>query len=273
MGHSIHVRSPDFRFGPDIPRYWLADNVVATHMFNGMNLVFPDGERFFIAAVRDCTPSALDPTLLREIRAFNAQEGHHAREHERYFAALEAQGYDLAPFLRRFRRFTRWSTRRLPARLRLALTAGAEHYTSSFGAFAFEDEMLERAHPTMRRLLLWHAAEEIEHKHVAFDVLRASHPSLALRRFGFALSTIELFGFSMYATRQLIRQDLRAGRIDRARLRRDRRALRERQTQAARLLRERIRAYWRRDFHPGETNELPRAYERLAEVGIRVATP
>ena len=45
------------------------------------------------------------------------------------------------------------------------------------------------AHPVMRQLLEWHALEELEHKAVAFDVLRAVNPSYALRITGMALGS------------------------------------------------------------------------------------
>jgi predicted metal-dependent hydrolase len=33
-------------------------------------------------------------------------------------------------------------------------------------------------------------------------------------------------------------------------------------------MKRRVRAYWRADFHPNETDERPVAYARLAELGI-----
>jgi len=265
---SFPVRAPAFDFDADIPHHWLGGNAFATQVFNGLNLVFPEGERFFIRAVRDCARSDLDPALRSDIRAFNGQEGRHAYEHERYFDVLEAQGYEIRPFLRRFARFIAWSNRVVPAPLRLAITAGAEHYTASFGAFALRDPLLDAAHPSMRKLILWHATEEVEHKHVAFDVLRATHPGVWLRRLGYALATLELFGFSIAATRMLLAQDRAAGRIDDETLARHRAELEARQSDVAAAMKERLRAYWRRDFHPSETDERTLAYARLAEVGI-----
>ena len=50
----------------------------------------------------------------------------------------------------------------------------------------------------MREMLAWHAAEEIEHKAVAFDVLQAVAPSYALRMAGlfFAFSTAVMPGLA-----------------------------------------------------------------------------
>lgn len=264
--HAIPVRRPGLVFDPQaIPRHWLAGSAVATHFFNGLNLVFPDGERFFIRAVRDLLPKVQDPALRRQVEGFFGQEGRHAHEHERYFEVLEAQGYRIEGFLRRFRRFADLTTRWLPAPLRLAMTAGAEHYTAIFGAMALEDGLLSEADPTMQRLIVWHATEEIEHKAVAFDVLQATHPSYALRMLGFALATVSLFAWSSAGTRMLLGQD----GIDRATVRAERRELLRRTGgKGPRRIRDGIRAYLRRDFHPNQVDDLALAHRRLAELGI-----
>lgn len=268
MVHEIPVRKPDLDFDTTIPHHWFAGRALMSHIFNGFNLVFPDGERFFIRSVRDHLPRIADPELQRQVKGFFGQEAHHAAEHESYFDILEAQGYEIRPLLRRFRHFMAWSNRWMPARLRLAMTAGAEHYTATMGALAFEDPLLDDAHPTMHKLIIWHATEEIEHKAVAFDVLRATHPSYLLRMAGFALATLSLLGWATAGTRMLVRADLRAGRLDRATLRAERRELRARQREFGPKFLAQLRRYLRRDFHPNETDELPLAYQRLAEVGL-----
>ncbi len=269
---SFPVRTPSFDFNGEIPRHWMNGNAIGTHVFNGLNLVFPEGERFFIEAVRDCAKDAdLSPALRREIRAFNGQEGRHAHEHERYFEILEKQGYEIQPFLQRFTKFIAWSNRFMPASLRLAITAGAEHYTATFGAMALQDPFLDAAHPTMRKLILWHATEEVEHKHVAFDVLQATHPSLWLRRLGFVLATVDLFGFSIAAMRMLLKQDKAAGRSTDEDMARSRNEMKERQERMAPEMKRRIRAYWRRDFHPNDEDDHALAYAKLEEIGIPAA--
>lgn len=264
--HAIPVRRPGLPFDESIPRHWLADNPMATHLFNGMNLVFPDGERFFIKAVYDNLKGVDDPELLAQVKGFAGQEGQHAREHERYFAILEAQGYPIRPFLHRFRRFTQFCNRWFPAPLRLAITAGAEHYTATFGYIALTDPIFSQCHPTMRALLLWHAAEELEHKAVAFDVLRATHPSYLLRLLGFAIATVSLFGWSGVATRRLLRHDgydwRKARRMRREWLGRD-------GGRVVRAIRKAVVDYLRPSFHPGGgAAELQLAHRRLAEIGL-----
>lgn len=270
MTHEIPVRKPGLTFDTSIPRYWFNGNIAATHSFNGLNLLFPEGERFFVKSVYDHLDKIVDPVLREQARAFAGQEGQHANQHEKYFDVLKAHGYEFETFLRRFRKFVHFNNRWMPASIRLAVTAGAEHYTAIFGSNALEefDEVFAEIHPTMRKLIVWHATEEVEHRSVAYDVLQATHPSYLLRIFGFGVATILLFGLSGYATRMFIRQD----RIPRATVAEHRRQMFKRtDMRGIQRLKEGLRAYFRRDFHPsqyGESIEL--GHRRLAQVGLAV---
>jgi len=263
--HAIPIRRPGFAFDASIPKHWLAGNPVATHVFNGLNLVFPDGERFFIQSVRDQLPKIEDPALRKQVKGFFGQEARHAHEHERYFEILETQGYEIRTFLRRFHRFIELTSRWFPAPLRLAVTAGAEHYTATFGAVALEDDFLDEAHPELRKLIVSAATEEVEHKAVAYDVLQATHPGYGLRILGFAVATLSLFFWAGYGTRMLVKQD----GFDRATLRRELRKLQARNGgRNARAVARRVRDYFRRDFHPNQIDDLGLAHARLAELGL-----
>jgi len=266
--HEVRVRRPVFDFS-EVEHFWLAGNPVATQVFNGLNLVFPDGERFFIKAVRDQMGSVDDPQLAAQVRGFSAQEGRHAREHERYFEVLREQGYEIDTFLRRFNRFLGFVNRVAPAPLRLAMTAGAEHFTAIFGSIALRDEkLLPDAHPAMAKLVVWHASEEVEHKAVAYDVLQASSPSWLLRIAGFALATLSLFGWSAIATRMLLRQDVEAGRTSKAAIRAARNELARDDEQVRSELLARVRDYLRRDFHPNDVDDWSFAQKRLDQFDL-----
>ncbi|MET0384847.1 MAG: metal-dependent hydrolase, partial [Polyangiales bacterium] len=187
---------------------------VKTHIFNALNLLFPDGERYFVKAVIDHVSQIDDPALLREVRAFAGQEGQHAHQHERFFAVMKQQGYHFGRFVRAFRDQCRWSSKTIPAALRLSITAGSEHYTAAMAASVLELGLLHSCDATMRNLITWHAVEEIEHKHVAYDVLAKLHPNnYPLRVLGFALASASIFGQSAYALDMLLTQDKAAGRV------------------------------------------------------------
>jgi len=265
---SLQVRNPELPFPADLPRHWFGGNAFATHIANSVNLLFPSGERFFVRSVRHY--QALidqDPVLAAEVRAFFGQEGRHAQAHERFFAAMEAQGYVIRPFLRFFERVA-WKEiePRVSPALCLSVTVALEHYTAVLAETALQERHLDHAHPALRALLYWHAAEEIEHRAVAFDVLKRVNPSYALRMGGMALATLGLAAFWLAAMTTLLHQD---GLLGSKRLRNERRALRQEREGIGRSVFLRgLRAYARRDFHPKERpiDELAQTY--LATAGL-----
>ncbi|MBC7173251.1 MAG: metal-dependent hydrolase [Polyangiaceae bacterium] len=204
------VRPRKVRFSYDeLPRHWFANDPIATHLANGLHLLFPAGERYFVRSVRHYLPLfEHDPILREEIRGFSAQEGSHSREHERVAEILEAQGYEIRPFLEKFERMFALLEPRLPPALNLASTAACEHFTAMFAEHAFTDEFREaHAHEGIRQLLMWHAAEEIEHKAVAFDVLTRVNDSWLLRAAGMTLATFVLLSAWSAGTHMLLAQD------------------------------------------------------------------
>jgi predicted metal-dependent hydrolase len=205
---SIVPRDLDVDFHA-VPRHWLANNAMATAIANGVNLLFPHGERFFVRSVKHFLDQIHDPELRAAIKGFFGQEGRHARAHDQFNAILRAQGYEIDRFLAGYQRLSSWLEAHTPPRLNLAVTAAAEHFTAILAEGAFTESALDDAAPEMRQLLAWHAAEELEHKAVAFDVLRAVDPSYALRIAGLIYATVTLGGFWLWGAVTLMRQEPR----------------------------------------------------------------
>lgn len=159
-----------------VPRHWHGGRRSVTAFFDNLSVFFPEGERFFVRAVRAHARHAQhDPTLKRDVNGFCGQEGVHTREHERYNDLLRAQGYPIDLLERRVARILANVDRLLPPRLRLAATCALEHFTALMGHMLLGDDgMLAGADPAMARLWRWHAAEENEHKSLAYDVYLAS---------------------------------------------------------------------------------------------------
>ena len=119
----------------------------------------------------------------------------------------------------------------------------------------------------MRALLLWHAAEEIEHRSVAFDVLAQMEPSYALRMAGLVLATATLSGFWIGAATMLLWQDRKSLF---ASLRKDLQniaAVRDRNKDRGLFL-PGILSYLRRDFHPSrvDLDKLAQDYLTAAQL-------
>lgn len=264
--HPIVPRDLDVDFEP-VPRHWLANNAAATAISNGVNLLFPHGERFFVRSVKHFLDRIDDPELRAQIKGFFGQEGRHAREHDRFNAVLRDHGYEVEKFLETYHALSLWIEARLSPELRLAITAAAEHFTAIMAEGAFSDQMLDACAPQMRDLLAWHAAEEIEHKAVAFDVLQQIDPSYRLRVAGLVMATALLGGFWLWAATLLLRQD-GLGWIGALRQLRElprRTASGEpmpRDSIARRVFARGIREYLRRDFHPNKNpnHELAAAW-------------
>jgi hypothetical protein len=259
-------RSAPVSFDEGVPRRWFADLAVASHIVNGVNLLFPAGERFFVRSVRHYLDQIEDPHLRDQVKGFFGQEGRHAQAHERFFEVMESQGYSIQDFLAQYERVAYGMIEPMSSpELRLAVTVALEHYTAIMAENVFRDGLLDLAHPTMQRLLLWHAAEEIEHRAVAFDVLKEVAPSYPLRMAGLVLATMMLGGFWVAATGMLMKQDWDKG--ERGALRAFRK-IDKRGTIAERVFARGIKEYIRRDFHPSQNDVDGLASGYLSSIGL-----
>lgn len=202
----LQPRTPRLEFD-QVARHWFADSRAATHVSNGVNLLFPAGERFFVRSVRRYV-GRLSPGLATQVKGFFGQEGRHAQAHERLFDQLRAQGFAIDGILAQYERIAfGWLEPAFPPALRLAVTAAAEHFTALLAEDALTNGFLIHADPEVRRLLEWHAVEELEHKAVAFDVLKEVAPSYALRVAGLFVGASTLAAFWLYATGDLLKQE------------------------------------------------------------------
>jgi hypothetical protein len=247
-----------------IPRHWMAGNPVATAISNGVNMLFPHGERFFVRSVHHYLDQIEDPGLRAQVKAFFKQEGHHASAHDDLNAVLRSQGFQIDRFLELYHRITIWLEERMPAKLNLAGTAAAEHYTAIMAEGAFTRGVLDMLHPSIQKLLAWHAAEEIEHKAVAFDVLQQVDKSYALRMAGLVYATVTLGAFWLWASAMLLRQE----KLGFCETLRQLRQMRERDPVIRRVFIAGIRQYIRRDFHPRQNANEHLAAEWFAARGL-----
>jgi predicted metal-dependent hydrolase len=262
---SIVPRDLDVDFAA-VPRHWLAGSPAATAISNGINLLFPHGERFFVRSVKHFLDRIDDPILRGQIKGFFGQEGRHAHAHDDLNATLRAQGLEIDQFLESYHRVSSWLEAHTPPKLNLAITAAAEHFTAIMAEGAFSQQVLDHCDPRMRELLAWHAAEEIEHKAVAFDVLQTVDPSYALRIAGLVYATVTLGGFWLWAATTLLHQEGLTWRTAIRQLR----AMPDRDPVVKRVFGRGIRQYLRRDFHPGDNDDAQLAAHWYAARGMKL---
>lgn len=187
--HRIEVH-----FDESLPRHWFGGNAFLTHMLNTWTAIFPDAERYFVRWSKKALASVTDPKVKKDIQGFIGQETMHAMQHEKLWELLRQQGYNLDPVLWVIQKFAfDWLEKSLPDNANYALVAGLEHFTAMFGEIYFENpELMQKMHPEMRRLFEWHAAEEIEHKAVAYDQFMAVDGRYLLRT---AVMNLAVVGF------------------------------------------------------------------------------
>jgi predicted metal-dependent hydrolase len=247
-----------------VPRHWLAGNAAATAISNGVNMLFPHGERFFVRSVNHFLDQVKNPELRKQVKAFFQQEGRHASAHDDFNDVLRHHGFEIDEFLEQYQKISRWFEKRASAKLNLAGTAAAEHFTAILADGAFTRGVLDALDPQMKRLLAWHAAEEIEHKAVAYDVLQEIDSSYLLRVAGLAYATTLLGGFWVWATVMLARQEKLTFRGFFRQLG----EMRTRDPVLRRVFVNGIRQYIKRDFHPNNNANEHLAQQWFAANGL-----
>ena len=206
----VRPRNRSHDLSHSLSRDWFGGHPFKTAWFNAMSITFPLGEKFFIDSVRHFAGRIGDPKLNEEIRGFCGQEGFHRREHERYNQALcELRGFDLEYMEGRLARNIGRANKLLSPLQRLAMTAALEHITAIMAESSLSEgsPMHEVADPDMRALWNWHAAEEMEHKAVAFDVYRAVGGTEGLRRRMMRQATFFLMLDIMVGLVHMLRRD------------------------------------------------------------------
>ncbi|HSW12993.1 MAG TPA: metal-dependent hydrolase [Solimonas sp.] len=166
-------KGPDFDLEGDIPKYWLDGDPFKSRFFDAMSLLFPEGEKFFIACVRDYRDQVTDPQLQAQVKDFIYQEGQHGMVHTQFNNRLKAQGIDVDAILERQKDIMfNFFRKRFPKAFTLGQTAAAEHMTALMAHGFFRGGLMDKADPRIRAMYAWHAVEEIEHKAVAYDVMQ-----------------------------------------------------------------------------------------------------
>lgn len=214
MATSEHLITPreklDFMLDGGVPRFWLGGDPFKTRFFDAMSLTFPSGERFFISAVRAYRDRTIDPSLQSAVRDFIRQEGQHGIIHTKWNSLLKDQGLECVS---RFERFLNWKfelqLKHLPKAYNLAYTSAAEHVTAMMGSsFVDRQDMSGMFDTKMRALWVWHSIEEVEHKAVAFDVMKnVANIGYPLRVLALVAFTFEFTVGIWFGINQMLKED------------------------------------------------------------------
>jgi hypothetical protein len=269
------VRKVNFKFEKPFPKHWHNNNPIATHFMNAQHLVFPDGEKFFIRSVKEFADVYKnDPELKKRVDNFIGQEGTHFAEHQKFWDIMESQDIQPMKFVDYYRR-TMWqgveiwmrkklTRNNLGNKLALSITVALEHYTAMLAESGIvnKDTIAQHMPDEMRDLFLWHAAEEIEHKSIPFDVLKKVDDSYALRISGMVVATMGLWYYLLVGTAMLTRNDKDVKTQDIPKYIRE--FVTKFKDNTGKTLASQFGEYFRRDFHPDQIDNYHLAEELLA---------
>jgi predicted metal-dependent hydrolase len=176
MPASVPVRRVRFAWPDDLPLVWTPKVPELAIAANAVSLLMPHAEPYVVASTRAALAEGLvaDPDQAAAAQDYVAQEAQHHAQHRRFNALIIAQ----APGLGRVdRAFARTFGRLRGRSTRFGLAFAAAFETIAFVSARWVDRrqrLLADADPTAATMFLWHLAEEVEHKRIAFDTYQAA---------------------------------------------------------------------------------------------------
>lgn len=262
----MKVRKPSFDLSA-VSRYNLGDNAVATHILNCMHVIVPIGELYFIRSVRPFLKDAKSEELKARLKSFIGQESVHDQIHRQVWTKLREQGLPVDSFAHFFSEvFIKYSEPFVNALLgnkaALSATVAFEHYTAALADTLFKPGSKLRASMdgAMGDLWSWHAAEELEHKSVAFDLLKDVDDSYLLRVWGMVMASSIFTSFAFFGAGWFIARDRE---LSFSKLMRDIFTFNDVLGEVWPALAGHIADYLRPDFHPDEKDNYYLAEETL----------
>jgi uncharacterized protein len=179
----LEARDVEFDWSA-LPLHYVPGEPFTTHVLNVLHLLLPAGEDFFVDVFKKILPLIKDDQLRLDVQGFIGQEAMHSQTHSGVLDYFAANGLDLTPFTdqidwlfgKLLGERPRWSPRRQRSWLleQVSIVAAIEHYTAILGEWILDSPAHDAigTDPVMLDMLRWHGAEEVEHKAVAFDVMK-----------------------------------------------------------------------------------------------------
>ncbi len=266
MSTHIRVRKFPKTFEDTQPNAVYQGSKLTSHYFNAMSLLFPEGERFFIRSVNKFANQITDPKLKEEIKAFAAQEVQHGKAHDDLNQNLEVWGYNIKPIeknLKDLLKLAEESLNRIHPAMGLSITSALEHFTATQSEWFLRNrDFLKGMDKTTEEITLWHSCEEIEHKHVAFDVQKQVDDSYVLRVAGMMIGNTMIWGVSFAGAVYLMSQEKE---LTLPELAEDILSMVQNVGPLFLNSMKNFFDYFRPDFHPNDHDNLPLAEAYMAE--------
>jgi predicted metal-dependent hydrolase len=167
----IPRRPVRFEHRDDLELVWTPDWPELACVANAVSLLMPHVEPFLARSVRSVRDRITTPDLRRDLDAYVAQELSHHAQHREFNRRMVSLCPSLGRIERWIDRVMGWLGRRSPE-FAVAFGAGGETvaYCTARWVAPRMATLFRGADPVAASMFVWHLAEEVEHKRVAFDV-------------------------------------------------------------------------------------------------------
>ncbi|WP_334144681.1 metal-dependent hydrolase [Rhabdothermincola sp.] len=171
---ALPVRRVRFEYPDDLDPAWNRRLPEFAFGANSVSLLMPYAEPYFIRSIRAALPQ-LDQRLRPQVESFLRQESGHYRQHRRFNDLVASRYRGITRLERWIERSYGWLGRTRSVRFNVAFAAASETIAFALARWseAHLDEFFDEGDSIATTLFLWHLAEEVEHKNVAYDVFEA----------------------------------------------------------------------------------------------------
>lgn len=271
----LQARNVSFDWS-SLPLHYVDEDPLATHLFNVMHLLLPEGEEWFVRTFKEALPLIHDEQLRDDVIGFIGQEAVHAAAHTQVLDSLTAHGITVGPYVEQMQFLfgralgnRRGHTRNSLVE-RVALIAAVEHLTAFLGDWVLNAHELDDVDfdPIMLDLLRWHGAEEVEHRAVAFEVMQYFDVRPTRRFRTYVAIAPTLVWFWVRGVRYLMDQDPTLAHLPRKKRRPSigdyRRVARRGLFPGPMMIWRASRRYFRSGYHPSQEGSTEQAVQYLA---------
>ena len=185
--NTLHVRKPDIPL-EESSLLWSATHEFAL-FYNGASVVIPIVEYYLNKVIADVRSNYAqnDQELAEELKLFIMQEMTHAKLHQRFNKHMFSSGFDaLEPIMQDIADHLEKMRTRQSLDFNAAFCAGFETLATFGAKYLYEmcDQHFDDAESPAANLVLWHVAEEFEHRAVAHHAFQAVSGNYFMRLAG-----------------------------------------------------------------------------------------
>jgi predicted metal-dependent hydrolase len=202
--------------------HWLPTDPELAQFWNALGYALPVLESFLVRTMRqarDLLPAAAVDAR-EDCEKFCAQETNHFLTHRKYNEMLERTGYypELPRYLDEIRADYQEFAKKRGVRFCLLYTEGFETAGPTLAGWFLKQSDRRRKEPGTDLVTLalwrWHLSEEFEHRCVAFNAVNKLYPGYFSRVYGVIYAALHLVGFGLRVSRYMLREDIKAGRVE-----------------------------------------------------------